>query len=96
MELGQKAALHPETWIYIIFFSKSFKLLNSPTWICLSAYLEGFTYLSMHDGTLLCARGVLCRVQRVVVTKFMHLHFPYDSLLSQKFRLKLYLIKYFF
>lgn len=40
MELGQKAALCPEMWIYITWFGKSFKLLNSPTWICLSAHLR--------------------------------------------------------
>lgn len=51
MELGQKAALYPDMWKYIIHFSKSFKILNSPTWICPSAYLRKDSLINARTNT---------------------------------------------
>lgn len=77
MELGQKAALYPEMWIYIIHFSKSFKFFNSPTWICLSADLWKDSPISQYTHKRCCVMGECCVgfSEQCLHVKFMHLRF---------------------
>lgn len=78
MELRQEAALYPEMWIYIVQFSKSFKLLNSPTWICLSAY----QCVNKHCGVMgeCCIRLSQCCLQSLCAYSSHRIVFCYRNL----------------